>query len=137
MVESRRKSTCSSCCPDFCLAISRSCASWASNESHFLHASFRSVFNGTMHELMDGSGLFPPKLQLALHHELEARARLLNVKKSLRAQTSLGGATNLNRPQIVRGSHDVLCECRDPLHLALPLWGGRRRRIGRRGEKCT
>jgi hypothetical protein len=64
---------------ELCLAISRSCASRASKESHFLQASFiqpRSFGDNNSHELVDGPRLFLPKIQLTLHHELEVHARL-------------------------------------------------------------
>jgi hypothetical protein len=129
------------------LAIPRSCANCASNESQRLRASrFQpSLRRGReLHaSLMNGPRLFPPKFQLTLHHELEAHARLSNTlfrtkyKRSTAALYFRECTTDLNRPQIVRSSHDVLCEDRDPLHSTAPF--RRHTRRGRRwwGEEVT
>ena len=90
------------------------------------------------HELMNSPRLFPPKFKLTPHHELEARARLYKTLFDQRAQAALPASrTDLNRPQIVRGGHDVLRENRDPLYVAMPFRRHVRRGARWRGEKRT
>jgi hypothetical protein len=140
--------TCSDgCWSELCLAIPRSCANCASNESQRLRASYfqPGLRKGReLHaSLMNSPRLFPPKFQLTLHHELEAHARLCNtffrtkLKRSTVALYFRESTTDLNRPQIVRSSHDILCEDRDPFHSTAPFRRHARRGRRWRGEEVT
>src|SRR6267154_971195 len=90
---------------------------------------------------MDSPRLFPPKLQLTLHHKFKARTCLTtktsNVTHIDHTLFVRGIKPNLNWSQIIRSSHNVLCEDRNPLHSAMPFWRPVRRSTRWRGEECT